>query len=70
MSTNLKNRERERQRERENGWQTSEGRREKERQKARAREKKKATFFVGRTAWKFCRGGEKMKNASGHQGEN
>ena len=30
--------------------------------------KKKATFFVGRTAWKFCSGGEKMKNAN--QGEN
>ena len=32
--------------------------------------KKKDTFFVGRTEWKFCSGGEKMKNASGHQGEN
>ena len=70
MSTNLKYRERERQRKRENGRQASAGRREKERQKARAREKKKATFFVGRKAWKFCSGGEKMKNASGHQGEN
>ena len=68
MSTNLKNRERERQRKRENGRQASEGRREKERQKARAREKKKETFFVARTAWKFCSGGEKMKNAN--QGEN
>ena len=69
MSTNLKNRERERQRKRENGRQASECRREKERQKARAREKKE-TFFVGRTAWKFSSGGEKMRNASGHQGEN
>ena len=34
------------------------------------REKKKENFFVGRKAWKFCSGGEKMKNASGHQGEN
>ena len=34
------------------------------------REKKKETFFVGRKAWKFCSGGEKMENASGHQGEN
>ena len=70
MSTNLKYRERERQRKRENGRQASAGRREKERQKARAREKKKETFFVGRKAWKFCSGGEKMKNASGHQVEN
>ena len=70
MSTNSKNRERERQRKRENGRQASEGRPEKERQKAREREKKKETFFVGRKAWKFCSGGEKMKDASGHQGEN
>ena len=28
------------------------------------------TFFVGRTTLKFCSGGEKMRNASGHQGEN
>ena len=35
--------------------------------------KKKGTFFFffsGRTAWKFCSGGEKMRNASGHRGEN
>ena len=31
---------------------------------------KKETFFVGRKAWEFCSGGEKMKDASGHQGEN
>ena len=24
-------------------------------------------FFVGRTTWKFCNGGDKMGNASGHQ---
>ena len=24
-------------------------------------------FFVGRTTWKFCSGGDKMRNASGHQ---
>ena len=24
-------------------------------------------FFVGRTTWKFCSGGDKMSNASGHQ---
>ena len=23
--------------------------------------------FVGRTTWKFCSGGDKMRNASGHQ---
>ena len=27
-------------------------------------------FFIGRTTWKFCSGGEKMRNASGHRGEN
>ena len=27
-------------------------------------------FFIGRTAWKFCSGGEKMRSASGHRGEN
>ena len=26
-------------------------------------------FFIGRTTWKFCSGGEKMRNASGHRGE-
>ena len=26
--------------------------------------------FVGRKTWKFYSGGEKMRNASGHQGEN
>ena len=26
-------------------------------------------FLVGRTTWKFCSDGEKMKNPSGHQGE-
>ena len=32
--------------------------------------KNKGDIFVGRTTWKFCRGGEKMRNASGYQGEN
>ena len=27
-------------------------------------------FFIGRTTWKFCSGGEKMRSASGHRGEN
>ena len=26
--------------------------------------------FVGRKTWKFYSGGEKMRNGSGHQGEN
>ena len=25
------------------------------------------SFFVGKTTWKFCSGGEKMRNPSGHQ---
>ena len=70
MSTNLKNRERKRQRKRENGRQASEGRREKERQKARAREKKRRHFLLEEKHGKFCSGGEKMKTATGHQGEN
>ena len=40
------------------------------RQRSRARDKKKRTketFFVGRTTRKFCSGGGKMRNASGHQ---
>ena len=70
MFTNLKYRETERQRKRESRRQASEAQREKGRQTARARDKKRRHFFVGRTTWKFCCGGEKMKNASGHQGEN
>ena len=34
------------------------------------REIKKETFYVGIRTWKFFRGGEKMRNASGHQDEN
>ena len=42
------------------------------RERARARNKKKTTEnnFVGRSTLKFYSGGEKMRNASGHQGEN
>ena len=29
--------------------------------------KKMETFFFGRTTWKFCNGGDKMRNAGGHQ---
>ena len=25
------------------------------------------SFFAGKATWKFCRGGEKMRNPSGHQ---
>ena len=35
------------------------------------REKKtKETLFVGRTTWKFCNGGEKMRNVIDHQDDN
>ena len=34
------------------------------------RKKTKATNFIGRTMWKFCSGSEKIRNASGQQGEN
>ena len=71
MSTNLENRERERHRKRESRRQASEAQQEKEWQRARARDKKrKKTFFVGITTWQFCSGDEKMRNASGRQGEN
>ena len=30
---------------------------------------KRETFFVGRTRWKICGGDQKMRSASGHQGE-
>ena len=66
MSTNLEYRET--QRKRESRRQASEAQRDKERQRARARDKKnrRRHFFVGRTTRKFCSGGEKMRNASGH----
>ena len=32
-----------------------------------ARDKKGDTFFVARATLKFCSGGDKMRNASGHQ---
>ena len=53
---------------RESRRQASEAQREKGRQRSRARDKKQRRhFFVGRTTWKFCSGGDKMRNASGHQ---
>ena len=68
MSTNLEYRASERQRKRECGRQASEAQREKGRQGFRARDKKQRRhLFVGRTTRKFCSGGDKMRNASGHQ---
>ena len=68
MSTNLEYIARERQRKRESGRLASETQREKGRQGFRARDKKQRRhIFVGRTTRKFCSGGDKMRNASGHQ---
>ena len=68
MSTNLEYRARERQRKRESRWQASEAQRDKGRQRSRTRDKKQRRhFFVGRTTRQFCSGGDKMRNASGHQ---
>ena len=61
MSTDLEYRAREAQRKRESRRQASEAQREKGRQRFRARDKKQRRhFFVGN-------GGDKMRNASGHQ---
>ena len=55
-------------RRRESRLQASETQWEKGWQRSRARDKKQRRhFFVGRTTWKFCSGGDKMRNASGHQ---
>ena len=52
----------------ESRWQASEAQREKGRQRSRAKDKKrKETFFVGRATLKFFSGGDKIRNASGHQ---
>ena len=68
MSTNLEYRAWERQKKRDRRRQASETQREKGRQRSRAIDKKtKETFFVPRTTWKFCNGGDKMRNATGHQ---
>ena len=48
-------------------WQASEAQREKELERER---KNKGDIFCWRNNMKFCSGGEKMRNASGHQGEN
>ena len=69
MSTNLEYRAREKQRKRESGWQASEAQREKGRQGLRARdEKPKETFFLLEEQHEsLCSGGDKVRNASGHQ---
>ena len=70
MSTNLECRARERPRKRESRRQASEAQREKGRQRSGARDKKQRRhFFVERRTLKFCSGGNKMRNASGHQGK-
>ena len=54
---------RERQRKRESRRQASAAKRE-----SRGRDKQqRRRFFVGRTTWQFCSGGEKIRNASRHQ---
>ena len=67
MSTNLENRERETQRKRESRRQASEAQREKSNRELQQEIKNKG---IGTTTWKCCSGGEKMRNATGHHGEN
>ena len=70
MSTNLEYRARESHRKEKVGGRPAKLNEKKGRQRSRARDIKKRTketFFVGRTTRKFCSGGGKMRNASGHQ---
>ena len=67
MSTNLENRGRERQRKEKVRRQASEAQREKELERGR---KNKGGIFCWWNSIKSCSGGEKMRNASGHLGEN
>ena len=67
MSTNLENRGRERQRKEKVRRQASEAQREQELERDT---QNKGDVFCGRNNMKFCSGGEKMINASGHLGEN
>ena len=69
MSKNLEYRARERQRKRKSGRQAREDQQEKGWQGFRARDKKpKETFFCWKNNMKIlCSGGDKMRNASGHQ---
>ena len=69
MSTNVEYRERKRQRKKENvGRHAIEAQREKEIEGEK--KKKQRRHFSWRNNMKFCSGGEKMINASGHLGEN
>ena len=69
MSINLEYRARERESKRESRRQASETQREKGRQRSRAKDKKakETHFFCWKNNTKFCSGGDKMRNASGHQ---
>jgi len=62
MSTNLENRAREIQRKRESRRQASAAKRE-----TRGRDKQQRRHFFVVSTWQFCSGGEKIRNASGHQ---
>ena len=63
MSTNLEYRAGERQRKRESWQQASKVQWEKRQQRSSVRDKKQRRhFFVGRTTWKCCSGGDKMGN--------
>ena len=70
MFTKFEYKERESHGKRESRRQASEAQREKERQRAKSRDKKKGDKFCWKKNMKFCNGGEKIRNASGHQGEN
>ena len=50
--------------------QASEAQREKELERSERDRKNKGDIFCWRNNMKFCSGGEKMRNASGHLGEN
>ena len=73
MSTNLEYRARERERKRESRRQASETQQEKGDRdlgreiKKQTNKQTKEVFFVGRTTKKFCSGGDKMRNGSGHK---
>ena len=51
-----------------NGWgRKNPGDEVGQRSRARDKKQKRRYFFVGRTTRKFCSGGDKMRNATGHQ---
>ena len=65
MSANLEYRGRERQRNKESRLQASEAQREKCDIDLEREIQIKGDIIFGRTTWKFCSDGEKMRNASG-----